>query len=245
MRRRFSRRKPKVVWLPVHGRDFANEPEQDNYGNGDGGILAVPNDGSLSYQAVPVTFDYTNSASAEEGTDYRSLHELTSANEYRLRRLVGKVWAGAEITDPGTYNPTVDVACGFIVNRTDDDGNILQINPLIDNGNERGPLHMDTADDPWIWRRRWLLTATGGPNNYLGPQWPETNAEYGSVHDGPHLNQKTARIIARQERLFFWIQARCVNVSVALGSPAINWGYDLRILASLRTNSGNRRNASR
>lgn len=249
--RRFRRRKPRVVWLPVHGRAFTTDPELEDYGNGFGGLLTVLSTGGLTDAIAACTFDYSDSASSEEGPEFRSLQDLTSGNNYRLRRLVGKVFAGVTIeTESSTVWPTVDVAAGFIINRTDDDGNVLNVS------NEAGPLHMDAAQDPWIWRRRWLLSAwprgTGESASTIQAQfgqgqpiWPQTTADYGSVQDGPHLDQKTARVISNQERLIFWIQCRAANPQTGLGNGLLNWGVDLRILASLRSQIGNRRNASR
>jgi len=262
MARRRGRR-PRVVWLPVHGRDFSTG-EGANFANGVGGTLTVPQDGTIVADVTDVTFDYSDSASQEEGVDFRSLQDLTSGNAYRLRRIVGKIHAAALVTSATeTEIPTIDLAAGFMVNRTDDDGNILAGQSTVTGDVTRGPLAQDGAEDPWIWRRRWLLTALPpavavAPStsvlaaaftvfNELGSQgqWPNTTAGYGSVADGPHIDQKTARIISRDERLFFWIQARLTNPSPETEPGFVPWQLDLRLLASLRLNIGNRRNASR
>jgi len=253
---RFKRRKPRVVWLPVLGTDFADDPEETNAANGIGDNFVVPGDGTLVTQINPVTFDYTDSPSGESASFERSLQDLTSGNAYRLRRIVGKCFiAGVSQSNVLSGDlPLLDVAAGFMVNRTDDSGNILQpgsLDPEI-----RGPLAQDSAQDPWIWRRRWLLSsfppwysttdyATVHPLTGGSGAFPHTTAHYGSVADGPHIDQKTARVISNQERLFFWIQARVANASVNTLTAVCNWYLDLRILASLRMNQGNRRNASR
>jgi len=262
MARRFGRRKPKVVWLPVFGRDFSNVPETTSFGNGVGGTFTVQNTGVIATDFQAVTFDYSDQSSLEEGTDFRSLHNLVSGNNYRLRRLVGKVHAAAvcENNDNG-FLPTLDVAAGFIINRTDPDGNPVVNSSLGSPQEVFGPLSEDSAEDPWIWRRRWLLgtypAAGSFPittdnnlndfNNFIGfqGQWPQTTAGYGSVQDGPHVDQKTARVIGTQERLFFWIQARVTNPASGTNNGTIVYQVDLRILASLRMGQGNRRNASR
>lgn len=252
---RTKRRKPRVVWLPVFGRDLANIPEANNSGAGIGGVLSVPADQTLVTDIQALTFDYSDSASAEQGTDFRSLQDLTSGNNYRLRRIVGKFFAGAV---PGANTDTVttqiDLAAGFMVLRTDDDGN-----PYIQAANidGAGPLGQDGQEDPWIWRRRWILNTfpTGFPfptttaafnwQQGLG-NFPSTTAGYGSVADGPHIDQKTARVIGRQERLFFFVQARAIDGSGATEDANVNWSLDYRLLASLRpAGYGNRRNASR
>jgi len=261
---RRMRRRPRVVWLPVHGRDFAEAAEGENFGNGIGGILTVPQTGEITADVQDVTFDYSDSASGEEGTESRSLQDLTSGNAYRLRRIVGKFHAAAVVAGGNeTEIPTVDIAAGFMVNRTDDNGNILAGQQTITGDVTRGPLAQDGAEDPWIWRRRWLLTAIPPVVTFASGsglladirsisatmsdqgQWPQTTAGYGSVADGPHIDQKTARVISRDERLFFWVQARLTNPSPETEAATVPWQLDLRLLASLRQNIGNRRNASR
>jgi len=261
---RFKRRKPRVLWLPVHGRDFSDSMEGSQYANGIGGALSVAGNGRMFSDIQPVTFDYSDSASAEEGTEVRSLQDLTQGNAYRLRRIVGKFHAGCTLASDaptGSVAP-LDVAAGFMVCRTDPDGTILAGQSAGISGDvNRGPLAQDGAEDPWIWRRRWLLSpipkilqfpvSTGVLadaadltdifNNQA--QWPQTTAEYGSVQDGPHIDQKTARVISSEERLFFWVQGRTIGEPV--NELVINWQLDVRLLASLRTNIGNRRNATR
>jgi len=250
---RFKRRKPKVLWLPVVGNDLSSS-EGDNFGNGPSGILTVPNDGTIAFDAVPVTFDYSDPPSVEQGVFDRSLQDIAQGNAYRLRRIVGKFFAGAT---PAISNPTVvgtvDLAAGFIVNRTDDSGNLVAASTLAPQ--DCSPLAQDASQDPWIWRRRWALTPL--PQAYTSdslsgvlavlngaPQYPQTTMEFGSVADGGHIDQKTARVIANQERLFFWVAARQGN-NQSFPSVDLEWLLDIRILASLRFNQGNRRNASR
>lgn len=253
--RRF-RRKPKVLWLPVHGTDFSEDSDIAS-ANGLSGTLVVPANGHFATDAQPVTFDYTDNPAAEEGTDFRSLQDLASGNNYRLRRIVGKIFVGADFeSNQLPAIPTLDIACGFMVNRTDDDGNLQRPNITNVAGWDAGPLAQNSAQDPWIWRRRWILTGApqymqadlSAAKTLLGGQawFPQTNVYYGSVHDGPHIDQKTARSISNEERLFFWIQGRVTNGnSTNTNNGVILWSLDLRILASLRQNQGNRRNASR
>jgi len=258
------RRKPRVLWLPVQGQNLDEGPEATNSSvNGFAGqTLTLQPNGTLVFDAVPVTFDYSDPASFEQGSFDRSLQDLTSGNAYRLRRLVGKIFVGCTTTaNAGGIGP-VDVAAGFMVNKTDDSGNILQFNSLLGGEDaQRSPLGQDAAEDPWIWRRRWLLSPVSSINSYAsaagiadfddinetlnGPTYPQTNCHYGSAVDGPHIDQKTARVISRQERLFFWISARQQSVNAGGQNLLVTWTLDLRILASLRMQQGNRRNASR
>lgn len=254
MARRFARRKPRVLWLPVLGNDVSSIQDEDNWVNGTQGSLTLPtgaNSGRIIFDAVPVTFDYSDPPSVEQGQFTKTLQDLASGNNYRLRRIVGKCFVSAytQATD-FTYMPPIDVCAGFIINKTDDSGNLVFAN----NPQDAAPLASDASQDPWIWRRRWLLSPTpawfsgvqaGNMYSFNGTgQYPQTNATYGSVADGPHIDQKTARVIGNQERLFFWISAR-THTTTTTNEVSLAWTLDVRILASLRMNQGNRRNASR
>jgi len=223
---KFMRRRPSVVWLPIFGTDFSDgEGLQSSAGGLNGTTANIPNDGKFINDVNPVTFDYTDSATAEEDDQARSLQDLTAGNEWRLRRVVGKFHCAA-VTEAvsGTELPTLDVAAGFIILKTDDSGNPDHTGDWY---NKEGPLAQDGAENPWIWRRRWILTpwnesvtydASNTSGNILSAlaainatlrgngRWPSTTAGYHSVADGPHIDQKTARRIGRQERLYFWLR---------------------------------------
>jgi len=244
------RRKPRVLWLPITGRDDSDVPETPYYVNGPSGQLGVPADGSVAWDQVPITFDYSDSASNEQGLFQRSLQDLAQGNAYRLRRIVGKFHASVIGTGSPTQLPVVEVWAGFIINRTDDSGNSVV---TIGTGIDMHPGAQDASEDPWIWRRKWLLSPT--PRTYSSDSlsgvmnvepygsFPQTTADYGSVQDGPHIDQKTARVISNQERLFFWVAVhQATQVATAVN---LNWWLDVRLLASLRQNQGNRRNATR
>lgn len=223
--------------------------------------LGVDPGGGVNWDAFPLTFDYTDSASNDQfGTPQfgRTLHDLVSGQEYRLRRLVGKVQVGftPTLTSENAENiGGCQYAAGFIVCKTDDDGN-----PTTD-FDEVNPFAQNSTDDPWIWRRKWILGSQGiAENVWVNPatvyssldqlifkNFPPTTVHYGSVADGPHIDQKTARVISRQERLFF---VHATRIAAIEDTTYVNEGFirgylDLRILASLRSGMGNRRNASR
>jgi len=264
MAKRFSRRRPSVVWLPTFGTDFSDGEGQYSNANGLNGVVFVPNDGKFVNNIEPLTFDYTDSASAEEDDQQRSLQDLSSGNEWRLRRIVGKFHCAAvatEVVSGQTILPTVDLAAGFIILKTDDDGNPQR---SADYYAKEAPLSQDGAENPWIWRRRWLLTplpeqivwdqaatnltqASVDFSSFLGGngRWPSTTAGYHSVADGPHIDQKTARRIHRAERLYFWMTARAQDNGTDAVVASLNFQLDYRLLGSVRGATGNRKNASR
>jgi len=259
MARRFARRrKPRVVWLPVFGQGHVEGATVDDCP----GITGRLNFDSpaVVFDAFPITFDQGNydpswvQEQALVNAFVPNVSDLTQGNEYRLRRIVGKFFCAAssdELDDPPAFAAAVDCALGFIICRTDDDGapttDFEQVNPLA----------QGSMNDPWIWRRRWVLNPFGNtriadPNistlNFP-PYWdfPNSTAGYGSVQDGPHIDQKTARIIRKEERLFAVVAARgWFPTGSITNGLSIDYLLDYRILASMRsTTAGNRRNASR
>jgi len=255
------RRKPRVVWLPTFGAATSAFGEVVGGASGVSGTLNFDSD-EVVYDAFPLTFDSTKDPASVVteipvlGQTYSpSLHDLVSGNEYRLRRIVGKIFISGtsdEDDDPAENSGLIDVAFGFIVIRTDDDGS-----PTTD-FNEVNPLQQQSMEDPWIWRRRWLLNpygntraidaANSGLNVPALNVYPNTTSGYGSAVDGPHIDQKTARVIHRQERLYGIVAARVFQFGgdAQTSGKQIQYLLDYRLLASLRpSSSGNRRNASR
>lgn len=263
MARRFGRgrRRPRVVWLPVLGQTLATgtEPWLQSVGGTDFKLI-VPTNGNISWESTPVTFDYTEDASDNQdpiqGALSKTLQDLVSGNEYRLRRIVGKchAYAYTESQELSAW-PHVEFAAGFIVVRTDDEGTPTTDFDFVN------PLQQDSMEDPWIWRRKWVLSLGNYTDttvqNYVYQStafngFPRSTAFYGSVADGPHIDQKTARVIHRSERLWFVKAARIFNpmgiadIEASYAAPVVAGICDTRLLASMRaTSSGNRGNASR
>jgi len=246
------------VWLPTQRIEYAEGPSFDDAA-GVQGTLQLNDNGSVVYDAFPVTHDQSkDNAYFDEAVDPAvarpTLHDLVSGNEWRLRRIVGKFFAhGAsdELDDPPDFDALVDVAAGFIVCKTDDDG---QSNT---NFTECNPLAVASMNDPWIWRRRWVLNPFGSSqaidpfsdnrNLFWRAAYPNSTAGYGSAVDGPHIDQKTARVIHQSERLFCVIAARgWSNIYAGFAAMSLHYLLDYRLLGSLRASAvGNRRNASR
>lgn len=259
MARRFGkRRKPRVAWMPIFGGAAIPEAVSDPFPGIEAELEVdtfVPN-GDIVWDAFPLTFDETEGASATQADPTKvTLRDLVQGNEWRLRRLVGKAFISAATATVGaTAYSLADVALGFIVSKTYDDGS-----PMTD-FSEVNPLSQNSMEDPWIWRRRWLLNphgnlAWGSPittdirNNAAAWGFPQSTANYGSVADGPHIDAKSNRTIHRSERLFGVLAARKHNQ----GGGGVNYAdfqvkllLDYRILGSLKGQTyGNRGNMSR
>lgn len=242
------RRKPKVVWLPNFGAGFA-DPQVRQVAGVNGFTFAIQTNGTQVVTAAQsLTFDFD----AEQFLAANVLPSLSDfeGKGYRLRRIVGKCFAGADHIQPPqgqTKAPAVLFGAGFIVLRTNPENG--QPTAAV-NSNAVTPIGVDSTDDPWIWRRVWTFS-TGAPgdnsatDNAFGQQ-VGANSVYGSVADGPHIDQKTARVIKRDERLFFVISIRQLPLLTNYNNDTLVTGYlDYRLLASMRLDSGNRRNASR
>jgi len=258
--RKFRRRRPRVAWLPV----FGAAPVPEATAGPAAGISAeidldfnVAQD-EVVWDSFALTFDTSQSAVETQAspTD-RTLRDIVAGNEYRLRRIVGKafVWTSNDVQGASVL-PAIDCAFGIIVSHTDDDGfprtNFDEVNPLA----------QDSMEDPWIWRRRWLLqpgdslshgvwtnpatTTTETQPKFWG--FPASNVRYGSVQDGPHIDAKTARVIHRNERLYGVFAARRLYAggAVAICDTKAHLLLDYRLLGSLRGSSyGNRGNTAR
>jgi len=252
------RRKPRVVWLPTFG-GLDTETALTTFQGVRGSIIFDGITDEVVYDAFPLTFDLSYDAANEQyaiplGTA-RTLHDIVSGNEYRLRRIVGKahIWThGDELDSPAVQGGLVDVACGFIVCDTDDDGAPGTL------FSEVNPLAQMSSEDPWIWRRRWILNpywnATSRTvvdpllNNFPYADIPGSTMRYGSAVDGPHIDQKTARRIGRSQRLFCVIAGRPLLLTPGsdYGAMTLQYQLDYRLLASmLRSSPGNRGRASR
>lgn len=250
-------RKPRVVWLPQTNRNSIGDPAtgfvyqgstlQISGATGDTGVVEFPL--VLDNQQSAITADET------------SLSDIENSG-YRLRRIVGKVWVilGQAEPDGGGINltdlpPNIIVTAGIMVRRADTvSGDSL--GSLV-GADQVSPALIENTGDPWVWRRSWFLGNNWTANNlflaggtaqvFQRDHFPQTNMDYNSAVDGPHVDQKTARIVGPEERLYFtWSATVAVESATnTAGGSNLALFTDLRVLGSLRTSVGNRRNASR
>lgn len=250
------RSKPRVVWLP--------QTNANSIGSGEAvyqlGVVGVAGaTGQTNVLEIPLVIDGAQSAVF---TTDPSLADIESSG-YRLRRIVGKLWCECAQGEPTLAGAIVEptsaiVTAGIIVRRSAFSGgsyasqvglNLEEINPAL----------IDNTADPWVWRRSWtlgnnysaqLLFANPAGTAFSRQFFPTNNFQSyaGGNSDGPHIDQKTARIVGPEERLFLDVSVTILGE--AQGQPNTNpitvaFWTDLRILGSLRQNVGNRRNASR
>lgn len=253
MARRTSRR-PKVVWLPldINNRIQTAGPAIDGANNGAFQFgVTTPSGGGVGgtgIQVVPIVKDEPQNITGITET----LSDL-EGSAYRLRRIVGKIFVqpaqigGALDPDQST---SFLVTAGFIILRVDANGAVLA-----GSATPYDVQALDSARDPWIWRRSWMVSNLEGiiAINAAAPNtkqlvFPTSNVQGygGGVADGPHIDAKTARVVADEERLFLVVSAVGADGSFTQGADTLIAIFgEVRVLASMRSQSGNRRNASR
>lgn len=238
---RFRRRKPTVVWLPISGTQNLAQQVIAPLLSGD---IPVEANGGIATTFTALTFDY-DAEVILQANQLPSLADFEQSS-YRLRRIVGKVFVAMK-QEAGSAPPAVRqaagiIAAGFMVLRVQE-----QTGAPLGTAAQYNPLNEDNIRDPWIWRRTWILSngLSGSPSQ---PQWgemPFSNVEYGSAYDGAHIDQKTARVIGPEERLFFIVGTQGLDAAAVDEPSHLRYVLDVRLLASMRRAAGNRRNASR
>lgn len=257
MARRFGRRrKPRVVWLPPVGTQVnsALQPGQQYSGGYTTGqlLLGANHNPTISFPLVTDSPDPTMGGGTLIAWQGQSLTEAQELG-YRLRRIVGKVHVGLQAIQGQvpTRSGFCSITAGFIIRRVADNGNALAT------ADEVSTQAIQNLTDPWIWRRNWLISTGfidpggGDPPQNIFALMPRNNVlgfGAGAV-DAAHVDQKTARVVGPEERLFldvsFTTGLQLEGQDEAEETVGVAIHYDLRVLATLRQNAGNRRNASR
>jgi len=240
------RKRPRVTWLPQDlNNRLGTAPSAATSPVDSSTIIATltgPSLGQTPFTAVIPLVKDESSGNVASATS--TLADIESSG-YRLRRIVGKVviLVGQNVANDPSDGTLYAVTAGIIVLKCSN-GVIPNIAAVaID------PATLQTTEDPWVWRRQWVLSDVLGANalsrNLIAPSSNITS--YGAgVADGPHVDQKTARIINQDERLFLVVSVAGVDGSAQAPNPGLlALLADFRFLATMRTTVGNRRNASR
>lgn len=253
------RRRAAVQWFPpLAANTGAENLDYGEFQAGAVGLIYASSADDPVTQTIPLTWDYPTEQIINEQATAPSLADW-QGSAWRLRRCVGKLHLGTvDQTPPFSQGLAADIliTAGLIVLKVDEETG----EPT--RGVDSNAYATDTTAnnrDPWIWRRSWVLGTrlrladSGIPANFpaaLTPvmersPFPATNSAYGSVHDGPHIDAKTNRRIADEERLFMVLTARLANF---IGTNTVNsqvvYTFDYRLLGSVMKQT-NKRNASR
>lgn len=236
------RNKPRVVWLPPTNT-FSADPSARSVWQFASANITTPIIGQVDAIEVPIIQDGITSSPLNPTSSLADIED----SGYRLRRVVGKLYVFIGQTETGGVRPgqLFGVTAGLIIRRIDGTtggslavagGGIIQVDPA----------DIENSMDPWIWRRSWLLANNGTTNPTLINDVPAQNfgAEYPGSLEGPHIDQKTARVVGPEERLFLDVSSTCILASDNTTTSLVII-YEMRVLGSMRTSVGNRRNASR
>lgn len=235
---RRGRRKRRVLWFPPIGTKVGETQEAVGYNTFSLEVSGNPSlPSSVAQIQIPLTFDFGQEALLASEAANALIPTLADLEEsaWRLRRVVGKIFAtynsASNARDNNTAPPAVHFMAGLMVRRVDSTG-------FPDPGDVQLG-NRDDYDDPWLWRRTWLLgrgtnetffgTLGGGPTNaanasgdpftafapqiaYDFTQFPNNNCVYGSALDGPHVDAKTNRIIGPEDRLILHMEAYALPI---------------------------------
>jgi len=258
------RRKRKYTWFPIIGSSGPGEPPTDNFNQQFFNFDVAP-DGTSFVGIAPIIPDVPLEG---DDIDVAAPGQLVQAigQEYVVERIVGKLFIGINTPadDPPTtiFPRTFLVGAGFFVARAADanagsgPNQPIGAASLAERQENYSPLSEESIREPWMWRRTWLLnsgrpnantaTASGAFQPVLTafggfPGAPKTNIEYGSALDGPHFDVKSVRRVGNDERLWFVVAGRTVDVLVGVPptpntvAPAAVAGcLDFRVLGQLR-----------
>lgn len=263
MAKRTSRRK--FTWFPVVGAAGPAETN-DNFAQLIG-VFGVPANGTTNTVISPVVTDVPMEGDAIDPNAPGQLVQALG-QEYFLERIVGKCFlsASAPADDGATQFPkTILIGCSFFVARANDEdvggGQNTPIGSasLPERVENYSPLSEDCIREPWIWRRTWILSTGRVPTNQnvFSPFTPTVNASLatitpgvfqdgapttnihcGSGMDGPHFDSKSVRRVGNDERLWFVISVRTLDLALNVPGTPTNESFvalvlDYRVLGRL------------
>jgi len=262
MRRRGFKRRPAVVWLPNPGTRVLHEavsPGNVNENPSDFEFFVpVSSAGEPQTISIPLVLDNPKEV-AQSGAPIATIQQTGLAFNtdwgYRLRRIVGDYVLSCAPTNDQAVNPgAVSCELGIIVRRVDPEtGNAAST------AFEQDVNTLENNRDPWVWRRSIVIglgTPSANATSVIAEamtKFPASNIDYGNAKY-MHLDQKTARRIGPEERLFMTATFWQIPYDATLSGSTIEIdnGYGVyfkmsyRVLASrVSPMMGNRRNASR
>lgn len=246
------RRKAKYIWLPVRFQPHPDVPDELPTTAINGSIVIEPDD-SVQLQLAPLLIDGTLEESNLDplATGNVTIADIVQSNEYFIKRIVGRFFAGIRQNPPltSTRPSAALLVAGMFVARADGGNDIV---PATSSGgvfHNFDPAHPDTCREPWIWRRSWILgnyfgspspVSNSGSGEGTYSFFPQNNTQYqDGVNSGTIVDAKTARRVKSDERLFIAISARQWPPSEEGGtspgtSTFIDFTWDFRALGQLR-----------
>lgn len=240
---RYKRKRAKYVWLPGQWY-YEDENPNGTPTNAIPNELPVAANGSPAITFSPIVLDSTledtdvNPATGAAAPTNITIADIVQSNEYFIKRICGNIWCVLG-QDSSSTIPGCLVEAGLFVARADSNNDNLPIGSASQPFNGYDPAHPDTIREPWIWRRSWLLANSSGSPAQESYNWgPAANYGVydGGLRTGPFVDQKTARRIKSDERLFLAVSARAWppvagNYTIGL---TLYYTREFRVLGQLR-----------
>lgn len=256
-RKRSFRRKKRVspgTWFPINGTLW-NDGE-DTYSDvaftgNTGNVSRIKAQGAASsYLAVTAdyTFDKARASATGPVENQPSLRDYVEGQDYILKRLVGNLNLfalpdlGDEVWQANQFWTYVNVAAGFFIARAQDDAPAFPDLTFA----ELDPQDSSNTQNPWIWRRNWILA---NPRNQVSlPNGTDpviiVSDEVSSNRtmpdlSGPHIDTKSMRRVRREERLWFaisavgWDGVRGDVSAPTLNQPSVDYHLDIRLFGKM------------
>lgn len=194
------KRRNRSTWFPILG--FINNPEGNNFDSTwDFRPVTINANGDPNVFALPLIPDETRDPADQAFAGDYTLRDYVEGQTCIIDRVVGKVtWWTAQTIDQSPVDPwnTIICASGLAILPVGEDSATPEVAST-----EWDPLAATNADKPWLWRRTWVLGNNSARTDLKRDVLPPSNAAFGSVMDGPHLDTKgTKRAIRKNERLF-------------------------------------------
>lgn len=262
-RRRFKR---KGTWLPPRGSFFSTlnstVGQQNNYIQFvNDNVTVSPNATPTNIFALPLLVDSPDPTLGENATAFSDYQTQTLAAEqsfgYLLNRIVGSLHiavAPTVITENVKTPAVVAVTAGLMVRRVDEESPGSAAVGAV--GTD--PASLENIQDPWLWRRLWLLSPLGASTFSTDDlARPFANGVYNASNDfgtGAYNNcsvdVKSKRRVTKELRLFLDFTIRTIGwvpgvPSGDLGQVSFMGVFDYRCYGSIIPTQGNRRNATR
>lgn len=242
---RFRRKGSRGTWFPVNGESWnAGETSwYDASANWTSAFLDVDKGNGPVQWIIPIVPDSTKFIS--DLSTSQTLRDYVEGQDWLLKSLVGNIHIfGIKSGNTTAFNPSswwthIQVAAGFFVARASDSQTGQQFPDL--QTPEYDPLNGNNIQDPWIWRRNWIID---NPANIVQIETGHTsdysvvsNRDYADTN-GPFFQTKSARRIRREERLWFTLSAigwdgERAFVDGAEFQPSVKANLDVRVFGKM------------
>lgn len=240
----YRRKRAKYIWLPSRYAAYDGVNVNATPTTAHHGRIEVNKDGAVNLQIAAVLLDSTIEATDVESIDPTNvtIADIVQSNEYFIKRICGSFIAA--LTNNTAGPPAALLCMGLFVSRVDSSNHLQPAGATAGAFGNFDPMHPDTLREPWIFRRTWLLgnqaiATDDGIEGYSSYSWMPP----GNVYSGDNrttqasIDQKTARRVRSDERLFLAVSARAwpiFGVGAYSTDLHIDFTYEFRALGQLR-----------